>query len=606
MALFEFTNPSGSSYFIMETARNTNGVYDNSSLKAASGSLNIVSNIPSTGVVQSDYIWGTVVPPGSSSLAFTASLSIPTGSVYFRGTGEFTVTITTDSTPPTPTVDPDAQLFITNAAITDSTQQTAINTLVTDLKGYGIWSKMKALYPFVGGTAAQHKFNLRNPVDSDAAFRLVFYGGVTHNSNGITGNSTNAYADTLFKDSVSSTPLNKHISMYQRNLPPSNSGSSMGAFYQHRFYLNISGTNYSTFEMPQSGFAVQSPQNGFFAMSKIASVTAKYYQNSLTPLSRTGGADLPSTLNYGLLASFSGVNSAVDYSSANLSFTSIGDGLSDSQYTNLYTAVQTFQTTLNRQVGVPIVADSDAQAFLNAAVITDTTQASAVNTLVTDLKGYGIWTKMKAIYPFVGGTASQHKFNLRNPLDTDAAFRLVFNGGWTHSNTGALPNGTNAWANTWFKSGTNFTSKDNAHYSFYSRTDLSSTSVEIGANADVSQQVLHTRKTDGKAYFIINGGAQPNFSVTNSLGFYQANRNVLNIANGWKNGAKLTEITSTSVVNNLTYFSISAYNNPINSPELYSAKQAAFASFGDGLTDTQAANYYTAVQTFQTTLSRNV
>jgi hypothetical protein len=88
----------------------------------------------------------------------------------------------------TPAVDPDAQAFITAAAITDPTQQTAINTLVVDLKGYGIWTKSKALYPFVGGTASQHKFNLKDPRDLDAAFRLVFTGGWTHSSNGILGN----------------------------------------------------------------------------------------------------------------------------------------------------------------------------------------------------------------------------------------------------------------------------------------------------------------------------------------------------------------------------------------------------------------------------------
>ena len=42
-------------------------------------------------------------------------------------------------------VDPDAQAFITAASITDPTQQAAINTLVVDLKGYNIWSKMKAI-----------------------------------------------------------------------------------------------------------------------------------------------------------------------------------------------------------------------------------------------------------------------------------------------------------------------------------------------------------------------------------------------------------------------------------------------------------------------------
>ena len=69
-------------------------------------------------------------------------------------------------------VDADAQAFITAAGITDSTQQSAIDTLVKQLKGYGIWSKMKAVYPFVGGTATTHKYNLKDPRDLNAAFRL--------------------------------------------------------------------------------------------------------------------------------------------------------------------------------------------------------------------------------------------------------------------------------------------------------------------------------------------------------------------------------------------------------------------------------------------------
>jgi hypothetical protein len=41
--------------------------------------------------------------------------------------------------------DADAQAFITAAAITDPTQQAAINTLVVDLKGYSIWTKFSYL-----------------------------------------------------------------------------------------------------------------------------------------------------------------------------------------------------------------------------------------------------------------------------------------------------------------------------------------------------------------------------------------------------------------------------------------------------------------------------
>ena len=91
-----------------------------------------------------------------------------------------------------------------------------------------------------------------------------------------------------------------------------------------------------------------------------------------------------------------------------------------------------------------IFLDLDALAFLTAAGITDSTIISAINTLVVSLKNFGIWTKMRAIYPFVGGTALTHKWNLKDPRDLDIAFRLVFSGGWTHSSTGALANGTNA------------------------------------------------------------------------------------------------------------------------------------------------------------------
>ena len=38
----------------------------------------------------------------------------------------------------------------------------------------------------------------------------------------------------------------------------------------------------------------------------------------------------------------------------------------------------------------------------------------------------------------------------------------------------------------------------------------------------------------------------------------------------------------------------------------YSTHECAFATIGDGLTDTEVSDLYTAVNAFQTTLSRNV
>lgn len=355
MALFEFINPNESSYFIMETVRNNQGFYDSSSLKAASGSLNIVSNIPSTGIVQSDYIWGTVVPPGSSSLAFTASLEVPTGSVYFRATGEFSVSITSDSTP---TFDPDAQLFITNAAITDTTQQTAINSLVVSMKGYGIWTKMKALYPMVGGTAAQHKFNLKNPLDTDAAFRLTFNGGWTHSSNGALPNGTNAYANTFFNPTTQALSKDStHLSYYRRNTDSGSrvlmSAMSVGVYL---IRLNLS-PNYSAAGGNISEIVSQTDQQSGTAISdlgllignRISSAQFKIFANSTLKqtVARTSSTQVNASIHIAC-ANYGG--SLSQYTIDEVSLASIGDGLTDTEAANYYTAVQTFQTTLSRNV----------------------------------------------------------------------------------------------------------------------------------------------------------------------------------------------------------------------------------------------------------------
>jgi hypothetical protein len=252
--------------------------------------------------------------------------------------------------------DADAQAFITAAAITDATQQSAINTLVVNLKTYGIWTKMKALYPFVGGTATTHKWNLKDPRDLDAAFRLVFYGGITHNANGISGNSTNGYADTFLTESTSLNITSKHISMYQRNVLPSFSNTSMGISdavsptNATRFYLNFNNANFSCIGQQQTNLAaVVTPQRGMFILSKITTGQFKYFQNNLTPTIKSGGTDSNINRSFSLLAVNNG-SSIAEFSNANLAFASIGDGLTDTEAANFYTAVQAYQTTLSRNV----------------------------------------------------------------------------------------------------------------------------------------------------------------------------------------------------------------------------------------------------------------
>jgi len=275
---------------------------------------------------------------------------------------------------------------------------------VLDLKGYSIWTKMKALYPFVGGTAAQHKWNLKDPRDLDAAFRLVFSGGWTHSTTGALPNGTNAYADTFLNASLHTSQNSVHLSYYSRT-STAGGQTEMGCFgpgaalfliYNFDAYKSLNSTS------TQTGLSF-TPTNGMLIGSRINSTTEKYYHKGT--LSNTVSKNSATPLNSKVFIAANNFNGAIQFSSKQTAFASIGDGLTDTEAANLYTAVQAFQTTLGRSIGTQTVSDADAQAFVTNAGIVDQVEANAINNLVIGLKGYSIWTKMKALYPFVGGTA---------------------------------------------------------------------------------------------------------------------------------------------------------------------------------------------------------
>jgi hypothetical protein len=246
--------------------------------------------------------------------------------------------------------------------------------------------------------------------------------------------------------------------------------------------------------------------------------------------------------------------------------------------------------------------DPDAVAFLSAAGITDATITSAICTLVTSMKADGTWAKMDAIYPMVGGTATTHKFNLKNPLDTNAAFRLNFVGGWTHSANGALPNGTNAYAETFCL----HTQLNSSSMSFYSRTNSTGLFNDIGnATASIPNSIILARYLD-RFYGHINQTADTFVANTNSTGLFTVSRTANNIIRLFKNASLLlnSATLSTSIPTNTII--ISAWKQGAVTITRYSNRQCAFSSIGSGLTDSEAAALYNSIQAMQTTLSRQV
>lgn len=246
--------------------------------------------------------------------------------------------------------------------------------------------------------------------------------------------------------------------------------------------------------------------------------------------------------------------------------------------------------------------DADANAFITATGITNTTIINAVCTLVTSLKSANLWTKLTAIYPFVGGTATTHMYNLRNPANTNAAFRLSFVGGWTHSANGATPNGTNAYAETFCL----HTQLNSASMSFYSRTNSNGLFNDIGNATSITPNSIVIVRYLDRFYGHINQIVDTSVTNTNSTGFYIVSRTASNVLRLFKNGSLALNATTASSSIPSNTITISAWKQSASIISRYSNRECAFATIGNGLTDADASAMYTIVQTFQTTLGRQI
>jgi PKD repeat protein len=227
-----------------------------------------------------------------------------------------------------------------------STEEGAINALVTQMKADGIWNSMLAIYPMVGASAAACAQNLKS-----SSFTGSFTSGWTFASTGITGNATNAYFNTNLPVSANLTAQNTSYGFYNRT----NASTGKQA-------IDISAETIGSWEMgcdfsgsylgraysggAQALVANGGNRNGFYNLNSNA--TTNLYRNGNTSvLSFATSLSLPTSNVYlggdPLLGS--------TYASPNqYAFAFVGEYLTPTQALNFYNAVQAFQTTLSRQV----------------------------------------------------------------------------------------------------------------------------------------------------------------------------------------------------------------------------------------------------------------
>jgi hypothetical protein len=226
------------------------------------------------------------------------------------------------------------------------------------------------------------------------------------------------------------------------------------------------------------------------------------------------------------------------------------------------------------------------------------TEEDAILNLIIDLNNAGIWTKMKAIYPMVGASAAACAQNLKS-----SSFTGTFTAGWTFASSGVTGNGSSTYMDPSLTSAANL-SLNSAHIAYYSRTDSGASMVMAGTR---SLYVLG-RWTNFHANNSEESATGINTGLT-SAGFFMSNRIIGTEMKFQINGTIQTDSMSTAATASIQATQslyMGCQNTDRFGVRLYNNFSTAWYSLGDGLSDTEAVNFYNAVQTFQTTLNREI
>jgi hypothetical protein len=444
-------------------------------------------------------------------------------------------------------IDPQAQAYLTATGITGETQKQAINNLVKGLKTDGVWNKMKAVYPFVTDNSNLLSYSENF---SDATW-------VKSNSS-VTSNSTTAPNGTLTADSIIPNTANAFHNVRILNL------TTQVSPYTYSIYAKASGYNFIGIQIASDS----SFTNYFEGVFNLSNGTI---ENTGRAVGYTGLRSIESVGNGWYRCSISITNSI-------------------SSSTALVSAVP----QITNDPTTSYIGNGTFGVFVWGAQLELGSTATTYQPILTTQQAY---------------IANQFKFNLINPLDTDAAFRLVFNGGWTHSSNGATPNGTNGFADTKLNPFLALIN-NNYHLSHYSRTQkITGNEVDL-AVVDTTRMIGVTQYYGGISAKAFVAGDYTSSQIlvnnTNTLGLLVGTRTSQTLARMFMNSAQVGSDLTLSNPNTLPnrFLYLGSNNNGVSYE--FSSKQVAFSSIGDGLTNTEASNLYIRVQAYQTALNRQV
>lgn len=251
--------------------------------------------------------------------------------------------------------------------------------------------------------------------------------------------------------------------------------------------------------------------------------------------------------------------------------------------------------------------DVDAQAYITASG--NSAFATQINNFFVSLKSAGLYYKIYAIYPFLGTTETQHKWNAVNSLDTDAAFRLTFNGGGTYSNNGYQTNGSNAYANSHLNPDSVQIVNSNGITVTIGTNNATAKSdtVEIGAFNDVTKAALIQVKKNNSTYdrgTRMNGSVITSSGVNEARGIWVSTKQTAIMTKFYRNNTLIGSGASGGLLSNsLVFIGNMSFGAGIYSNG-YSNQRIQTTMIHQGFSDAEVATLTTIIDTFENALGR--
>jgi len=278
--------------------------------------------------------------------------------------------------------------------------------------------------------------------------------------------------------------------------------------------------------------------------------------------------------------------------------------------------------------------DEDAVEYLDAVNETNTTTRSGVNKFVKTLKSQGLWNKISGVYPLVGDT-EYYGYNLKDPRDSDEAFRLSFSSEDTVLDTAGTITfaGTDDYANTHFNPNDHLAGATN-HISTLvvksntindSPANLEATDIGVldaedrfkwprlilATNYGGNAYFQYYKAIDGHRYLQINSIVNPSFIIGSR--YEDTKAFIYSFTNSSTPDQTATNLSITpdlseNLPNRNIFFGASNINGSPDRGEYDNINlnsKYGFLSFGEGMTESESQSYYNAIKELYSSLGRH-